>query len=130
MSGKAEISSSSIELRSLKKRAQFLRVARGSRVGSRSFSLQMAEDKKNTQERIQNIGLGYTVTKKTGNSPERNRIKRRLREVVKICAEQFQPQYDYVLVGRRNALMQNFAELVKELEKSLARIHSLKPRNT
>ena len=128
MPGNIENSSSLPELRSLKKRAQFLRVARGKRVGSTSFSLQMAKGKINIKDGTKSIGLGYTVTKKTGNSPERNRIKRRLRAVVGICAERFCPQHDYVLIGRRNALGQTFPKLISELEKSLRNIHSLKPR--
>ena len=48
---------------------------------------------------------GFTVTKKTGNSPERNRIKRRLRAAVQgLRSTGFLPQHDYVLVGRREAL--------------------------
>ena len=74
-----------------------------------------------------NPGIGFTVTKKTGNSPERNRIKRRLRAAVMACANLFQPQHDYVLIGRRKALETPFAELVSELENALVRIHSNRP---
>lgn len=68
--------------------------------------------------------MGYTVTKKIGNAPERNRIKRRLRATVTSCAHRFVPQHDYVLIGRREALAQPFAVLVDDLSLLLRRIHA------
>jgi len=121
------------DLRRLTKRVQFLHAARGARVGKPSFSLQMANTQMGGLPVSDNVisvekpGIGFTVTKKTGNSPERNRIKRRLRAAVLTCAELFEPQHDYVLIGRRRALKTPFAELVSELEKALARIHSNRP---
>jgi len=69
-------------------------------------------------------GIGYTVTKKTGNSPERSRIKRRLRAAVEACASQFHPQYDYVLIGRREALGEPFIGLVNHLSALLTNVHA------
>ena len=69
-------------------------------------------------------GIGYTVTKKTGNSPERNRIKRRLRAAARACAPEFHPQHDYVLVGRREALGETFDTLVRDLSSSIVKVHS------
>ncbi len=67
-------------------------------------------------------GVGYTVTKKTGNSPERSRIKRRLREVVRACSGQFAAGHDYVLIGRRASLNEPFDMLTKDLGKALKRV--------
>ena len=105
-------------LRRLTKRSQFLRAARGNRAGRPSFALQAIASEDETP------GLGYTVTKKTGNSPERNRIKRRLRAAAGACANAFEPQHDYVLVGRREALATPFGELVADLTKLLERVHN------
>jgi ribonuclease P protein component len=107
-------------LRGLKKRSQFLRAARGIRAGRASFALQAIASEQDLP------GIGFTVTKKTGNSPERNRIKRRLRAAAGACAEAFQPQHDYVLVGRREALAAPFDELVKDLTGLLTRVHTKK----
>jgi len=105
-------------LRRLTKRSQFLRAARGNRAGRPSFALQtIASDDMLP-------GLGYTVTKKTGNAPERNRIKRRLRAAAGACAGAFEPQHDYVLVGRREALATPFNELVADLNNLLKRVHN------
>ena len=107
-----------VGLRRLKKRAEFLRVARGSRVGRSAFSLQ-ANDRD-----IEDPGIGFTVTKQAGNSPERNRIRRRLRAAAAACESGFQPQHDYVLVGRREALGESFAKLVHDLSTSIVKVHA------
>ena len=105
-------------LRRLTKRSQFQRAARGNRAGRSAFGLQMiAADESQP-------GIGFTVTKKTGNSPERNRIKRRLRAAVTACARDFVPHHDYVLVGRREALTEPFAKLVSDLGALITRVHT------
>ncbi len=73
-------------------------------------------------------GIGYTVTKKTGNAPERSRIKRRLRAAAKACAGTFIPGHDYVLIGRRESLSEPFGSLVSGLETSIERIHGSRAR--
>ena len=105
-------------LRRLTKRAQFLNAARGLRAGRTAFSLQaIATD-------AADPGVGLTVTKKSGNSPERNRIKRRLRAALEACGDQFQPQHDYVLVGRREALSLPFSRVVSDLSSAIAKVHA------
>ena len=104
-------------LRRLTKRSQFQKAARGNRAGRPSFGLQAVASEASAP------GIGFTVTKKTGNSPERNRIKRRLRAAVTACAGDFSPHHDYVLVGRREALSENFARLVADLSALIVRVH-------
>ncbi len=108
------------QLRRLRKRSEFLRVARGSRVGRSAFSLQV-----NDAEAVE-PGMGFTVTKQTGNSPERNRIRRRLREAARACASGLVPQHDYVLVGRREALSTPFDRLVADLTAAIPKVHARK----
>lgn len=108
------------DMRRLKKRSEFLRAARGRRAGRSAFVLQAVGSA------IDEPGLGFTVTKKTGNSPERNRIKRRLREAARACEAGFRPRHDYVLIGRREALEQPFARLVSDLSGAIDKIHATK----
>ena len=109
-------------LRRLIKRSQFQRAARGNRAGRSAFGLQMVAAE------AAEPGIGFTVTKKSGNSPERNRIKRRLRAAVTACARDFVPHHDYVLVGRREALSEPFAKLVADLGALIQRVHT--PRSS
>lgn len=105
-------------LRRLTKRAQFLNAAKGTRAGRTGFSLQAIEVE------AAEAGLGYTVTKKAGNSPERNRIRRRLRAAARACAERFEPRHDYVLIGRREALTVPFAQIVADLTSAITKVHA------
>ena len=109
-------------LRRLIKRSQFQRAARGNRAGRSAFGLQVIAAEEAPP------GVGFTVTKKTGNSPERNRIKRRLRAAVTACARDFVPHHDYVLVGRREALTEPFTKLVDDLGALIVRVHA--PRSS
>ena len=110
------------QLRRLTKRSQFLKAARGNRAGRSAFGLQVAP------VAAPEPGVGFTVTKKTGNSPERNRIKRRLRAAAAACARDFRAGHDYVLVGRREALAEPFDKLVADLGALIGRVHQ--PRSS
>ena len=118
-------------LRRLKNRSEFLKAARGQRVGRSAFSLQangrdLAEPGIGLTEpgiSLTEPGIGFTVTKQTGNSPQRNRIRRRLRAAAKACAGRFEPQHDYVLVGRREALSISYGQLVSDLAAAISKIH-------
>jgi len=95
----------------LRQRADFLAVANGARVNSPAFVLQSR-----SRDDGGPIRVGFTVTKKNGNAPERNRIRRRLRELVKrLDPVSMQPHHDYVLVGRRDALSRPFAAMLDDL---------------
>ncbi len=53
---------------------------------------------------------------------ERNRIRRRLREAVRLAgAENARPGHDYVLVGRRGALTEPFTDLTSALADAMRR---------
>ena len=105
-------------LRRLVKRSQFLRAARGSRAGRPAFGLQAIGTE------LDDAGVGFTVTKKVGNSPERSRIKRRLRAVAAACAADFHTQFEYVLVGRREALAAPFSTMIADLGTLLTKVHA------
>jgi ribonuclease P protein component len=68
--------------------------------------------------------VGYTVSKKVGNAVERNRVRRRLREVVRLSgADLMQTGRDYVLVGRRAALDLAFDRLIDDMSGALSRVN-------
>jgi ribonuclease P protein component len=102
----------------LRQRADFLAVANGARVSSAAFNLQARSRSDQGPIRV-----GFTVTKKNGTATERNRIRRRLRELVKrLDAISMRPHHDYVLVGRREALSRDFAVMLDDLRGALRRL--------
>lgn len=65
---------------------------------------------------------GFTVTKKIGNSVIRNRLKRRLRALVRgVLPEAGVPGADHVLIGRGDGLTRAFAILDADLRTALAK---------
>lgn len=103
-------------MRRLKKRSEYLEVARGARTPRRGFLLQSVRRREGLQDLGSEARFGFTVTKKIGNAVERNRIRRRLKEAVRLQgALAAEPSCDYVLVGRRPALDQPFDDLVRDV---------------
>ena len=100
----------------LKLRPDFVRASGGGRVHGRCLSLQVYR-RANDAVPAEGCRVGLTVTKKVGNAVERNRVKRRLREAVRAPALATEPDHDYVIVARREALSAPFASLVGELRR-------------
>jgi ribonuclease P protein component len=112
----------------LKQRADFLAAATGIKVPAAAFVLQM---RKRTDEGP--VRFGFTVSKKVGNAVERNRVRRRLKEIVRLAdTNRMQdPGYfgghDYVLVGRRAALKLTFERMTNDFAGALRRAHQASP---
>ncbi len=108
----------------LRKRADFVRAAKGARVTARAFALQA---RKRASDDDAGPRVGFTVTKKTGNSVVRNRIRRRLREAVRLGqALPLRPDHDYVLIARRDVLSIDFRALGLELERAVQKLNDPK----
>lgn len=103
----------------LKKRSDFIAASSSPFVLKRpTFVLQANANHLNT------IRLGFTVTKRQGNSVKRNRIKRRLREATRqTMPEVAQQNYDYVFIGRQSAALIEFASLKQEITEAVKRLH-------
>lgn len=68
--------------------------------------------------------IGYTVTRKQGNAVERNRMRRRLREAIRLTeGVSFLPGHDYVLVARRDVLDAPFTRIGTALAERVAEGH-------
>lgn len=107
----------------LRKRAEFQAARKGRRAETPAFTLQAAERRDEPDPSPAKVGL--TVTKKVGSAPERNRIKRRLRALVREAgpACDLRPRTSYVLFARREALAHPFAELARDLARAVAAAH-------
>jgi ribonuclease P protein component len=103
------------------RRTDFLRTAQGRRQGTSGFLLQ-ARDR---GDGLPGARVGYTCSRKIGNAVQRNRAKRRLREVARaVLTQGAQPGWDYVLVGRPGATVtRDFQLLLTDLEAALRAVH-------
>lgn len=133
-----EMVHSNVGLVRLKRRADFLRVAKSRRrFAAPGLVLQVAgrqavrsglsgrqfgvDDGSETA-----VGIGFTASKKVGNAVARNRVKRRLRAL----AAELMPGHaaggrDYVFIGRKATLQRSYADLLTDLKQALRRTKSL-----
>lgn len=106
----------------LRQRADFLAAATGIKIPAAAFVLQALPRRDEGPVRV-----GFTVSKKVGNAVERNRVRRRLREIVRLSRpDALRPGHDYVLVGRRAALALPFDRMMQEFDGALRRVHARK----
>jgi ribonuclease P protein component len=103
----------------LRHRPDFLAAASGRKAPTSSFVLQARRRGDENPPR-----MGFTVSKKVGSAVERNRVRRRLRALVRQVAEgRVLAGHDYVMVGRRAALSTPLARMIEELVAALGRVH-------
>ena len=140
----------------LRRRADFLRAAKGMRFYARGLTLQAAPRPiaSETMERApggpntfgagtrtDQTGIatevfpcaeaqprfGFTVTKQSGGAVQRNRIRRRLKEALRLLNPlPARPGHDYVILARPEALGMPFLALQGELIRALGKIDGRK----
>ena len=103
----------------LRHRAEFLAAAAAVKISTKAFIVQMRDRRDDGPARV-----GFTVSKKVGNAVERNRVRRRLRALVRHASgEAARPGHDYVLVGRRAGLNAPFRGLLEDFKSALQRLN-------
>ncbi|MDX2266325.1 MAG: ribonuclease P protein component [Hyphomicrobiales bacterium] len=121
----------------LKRRQDFLRLKAGRRWSARAFVLQAAPQptEDGATPDAAPPRFGFTVSdhaiasvapdgRKKGGAAKRNRARRRLKEAVRLRgAHSARPGHDYVIVGRRDALNQDFSELLADMEMAFHKVH-------
>ncbi len=71
--------------------------------------------------------LGLTVSTKLGHAVVRNRMRRRLREIVRLNERRLQNGYDVVIVARSAAVEAEFAALTRSFLTAADKVGLLKP---
>lgn len=106
------------ELRTLKKRTEFVSAARGMKYVRPELLVQL-----NTGE-DQGAGVGYTASKKVGGAVVRNRAKRRMRAIAReVLASRGRTGCHYVLVARAQTAHCDFAALRSSMNAACDHLH-------
>ena len=93
----------------LKKRREFLEVyGKGTKFSGNFFYAYFLLN------HLQQSRLGLTVSRKVGRPVDRNRVKRRLREVFRLNKDRLHPPCDVVLNARHSAVEATFWALEEE----------------
>jgi ribonuclease P protein component len=112
-----------MRLVTLKRRREFFRVRGGSRWTTPGFVLE-ARTRGDSGEAHSTARFGFTVTRQTGKATVRNRIRRRLKALVReVAAEHARTGFDYVVFARPAAVDRAFTDLRSDLIKAFACVH-------
>jgi ribonuclease P protein component len=109
-------------METLKKRADFLRAAKGVRRVEGAVTLETCSSPDNTPQGAWRVG--FTASRKIGNAVARNRAKRRLRaaasQLLPLLARQ---GHDYVLVARASTGTRGWDALLADVTAALRSAH-------
>ncbi|MEM9669220.1 MAG: ribonuclease P protein component [Pseudomonadota bacterium] len=110
----------SSDLARLRRRADYVFVRNGRSERRRSVVVQARQRRSGTERREDQIGIGFTATKKVGGAVVRNRAKRRLRAAAQALA----PKYgiagvDYVFIARKDTGQVAWQRLLDDMESAL-----------
>ena len=105
----------------LKKRYQFNYVYKsGEHFSGEHIVLYVASSK------TKNIKVGLAVTKKIGHAVVRNRVRRRLREIIKTHIPTLKQNFNIIVVARENITSASFEKLSIEFMKLLKKANLIK----
>lgn len=109
-----------LSIERLKKRAEFLRAARGIRRTMPGLTLEICS----STEAGTGVRAGFTATRKIGGAVVRNRAKRRLRAAAAALLPALgRAGTDYVLVARQATVSRDFESLKSDLAQALQAAH-------
>jgi ribonuclease P protein component len=116
-------------IKRLKRRGDFQRAARGRRARMEAFALQANRRAAPPDQDCLSARVGFTVTKKLGGAVIRNRIRRRLKEALRLAHNlETRPDHDYVVMAQQEALKRRFDLLQADLASAFALVHSSSAR--
>ncbi len=112
-----------MQLVTLKHAAEFRRIRGGQRWSTPRFVI---EGKPRPAEAPAAVArFGFIITRKIGSAVVRNRIRRRLRSILRgLEADLANPAFDYVIVPRPIAADDRFADLERDMRTALGKLHT------
>jgi ribonuclease P protein component len=94
----------------IRKRQDYLRIyGQGVRITSKRFTIITLANQSGIRR------LGMTVSKKTGNAVQRNRIKRILREFFRLNKSRLPASQDIVIIAKKGILPLTYGDVCTEL---------------
>lgn len=100
----------------MKRHKEFRRTYRvGKSAGTRLFTLVYARN------RLDAVRIGFSVSKRIGNSVQRNRAKRRLRACITPMIANIRKGTNLIFIARRDVLTEPFVSMQEQMEELLKR---------
>ena len=105
---------------SLSKNRDYINLLKGKKISNKYFTIFFKEIISNSSK---NLNVSFTIKKKMGNAVERNKIKRRLKNMMNDAVKKISLNFNYsYLVIAKNTVLSDKYEIIKntlfsELEK-------------
>lgn len=104
----------------IKKRKQFNYIfAHGMAAHSKTITLIFTQSKNKT------FKVGFSASKKVGNSVVRNRARRRMREALRKNESLLNKNFCYILVAKEAIDSANFLDIVRDVEYLINKAHNM-----
>ena len=109
----------------LKRRPEFLRVAATGRKWVTPGLIVQVRKRSVKEADMIDARIGFTVSRKVGNSVKRNRVRRRLKAAAAIMmSNHAQVGTDIVIIGRKNTLKRPFSALMADMTMALKKLQT------
>ena len=111
----------------LKKRSEFINVtANGKKWVTRDFILVANAKREKSKPDLEYLPrVGFTATKKIGNSVVRNKAKRILRAISQeVLTSSNTPAWDYVIIARKTLTTSNYEDLKKDFRWAIKKLEA------
>ena len=103
-----------IKISSLSKNQQFKTIITGRKINNKYLTIFF---KKLSDKNDKKLNISFVVQKKIGNAVKRNKIKRRLRNIMNDAIKKIKLnfQYSYLLIAKKNVLEDEYENIKKTL---------------
>jgi len=103
-----------IKISSLSKNEDFKSIIKGRKINNKYLTIFF---KKLSDKNDKKLNISFVVQKKIGNAVKRNKIKRRLRNIMNDAIKKIKLnfQYSYLLIAKKNVLEDKYENIKKDL---------------
>ena len=103
-----------IKISSLSKNEDFKSIIKGSKINNKYLTIFF---KKLSDKNDKKLNISFVAQKKIGNAVKRNKIKRRLRNIMNDAVKKIKLnfQYSYLLIAKKNVLEDEYENIKKTL---------------
>ena len=107
-----------IKLISHSKSDDFISILKGKKISSKYSTIFF---KKLSNKNTNNLNISFIVKKKIGNAVTRNKIKRRLRNIMNDAIKKIDInfEYSYLMIAKRNVAFDKYIEIKNEIFKKI-----------
>ena len=110
-----------VKISSLSKNDEFKSLIKGQRINNKYSTIFF---KKLSGKNNKDLNISFVTQKKIGNAVKRNRIKRRLRNMINEAIEKIKInfEYSYLILAKKNILEENYENIKTTLFKDFIKI--------